>query len=370
MIPIKLTITGFLSYHDTVELDFTLFDLACISGPNGAGKSSLLDAFTWVLFGQARRRDESLINLHSNVAEVVLIFEYETNTYRVQRTLPKGKTTSLEFQIRESSGRKWKPLTGDTMRNTQSLIEHTLRLDYETFVNASFFLQGKADQFTQQKPGDRKRILGSILGLEVWESYRQRVNERRKSVESDITGLDGRTAEINAELTEEAARTERLDTLQADLKHLARARKVQEGLLEHARKVDATLAEQRKLVNMLGRQLESAQQRLSELETRLAARQQEREDFTRIVSKAAEIEVGYTNWWAYRVELERWDEVAARFREHEARRQTPRMQIEAERARLTQEMEQLRTTQKMLQAQDGSRAELESQISFAQQGLE
>ena len=370
MIPIKLTITGFLSYHDTVELDFTLFDLACISGPNGAGKSSLLDAFTWVLFGQARRRDESLINLHSNAAEVSLVFVYEANTYRVQRTLPKGRTTSLEFQIREPSDGKWKVLTGATLRNTQELIEHTLRLDYETFVNASFFLQGKADQFTQQKPSDRKRILGSILGLEVWETYRQRVNERRKRVESDITGLDGRTAEINAELSEEAARTERLETLQADLKHLAKARKAQELLLEHARKVDATLAEQRKLVNMLGRQLESAQQRLSELEARLATRQQECDDFARMVSKAAEIEAGYASWLAHRVELERWDEVAARFREHEARRQAPRMEIEAERARLSQEIEQLRLTQKMIQSQDGSRAELESQISFFRQALE
>ena len=370
MIPIKLTITGFLSYHDTVELDFTLFDLACISGPNGAGKSSLLDAFTWALFGQARRRDESLINLHSTVAEVSLVFEYETNTYKVQRTLPKGKTTSLEFQIREPSNGKWKALTGATLRNTQELIEHTLRLDYETFVNASFFLQGKADQFTQQKPNDRKRILGSILGLEVWETYRQRVNERRKSVEIDITGLDGRTAEINAELSEEAVRIERLETLQSDLKHLAKACKAQERLLEQARKVDATLAEQRKLVNMLGRQLESVRQRQSEFENRLVTRKQERENHTVIVSKAAEIETRYASWLAQRAELERWDEVATRFREHEAKRQAPRMEIETERARLTQEMEQLQLTQSQLQIQDGSLVELESQISIAQQGLD
>ena len=44
MIPIKLKISGFLSYQQAVELDFTSFDLACISGANGAGKSSLLDA--------------------------------------------------------------------------------------------------------------------------------------------------------------------------------------------------------------------------------------------------------------------------------------------------------------------------------------
>ncbi len=62
------------------------------------------------------------------------------------------------------------------MRETELRILQTLRMDYETFINASFFLQGKADQFTQQRPGDRKRILGSILGLEIWESYRQRAS--------------------------------------------------------------------------------------------------------------------------------------------------------------------------------------------------
>jgi exonuclease SbcC len=370
MIPIKLTITGFLSYQETAELDFTLFDLACISGPNGAGKSSLLDAFTWVLFGQARKRDESLINLRSNAAEVVLVFEYEGNTYRVQRTLPKGKTTSLEFQILEPQDGNWKVLTGHTLRDTQAYIESTLRLDYETFVNASFFLQGKADQFTQQKPSDRKRILGNILGLEVWEIYRQRVNERRKGVESEITSLDGRTAEINAELSEEQARTERLTTLQADLKRLAKARKAQEQLLEHARKVDAILEEQRKLVNMLGRQLEAAQHRLSELESRLATRKQEREDYAHRAAHALEIEAAYANWLAQRAELERWDEVAARFREHEAKRQAPRMEIEAEKARLNQELEQLNLTEKMVQAQNVSRVELEAQIIYARKELE
>ena len=110
------------------------------------------------------------------------------------------------------------------MRETELRILQTLRMDYETFINASFFLQGKADQFTQQRPGDRKRILGSILGLEVWESYRQRAAERRKLVESDITGLDGRLKEISAELAEEQARRNRLQELETDLKRLEEQR--------------------------------------------------------------------------------------------------------------------------------------------------
>ena len=79
MIPIDLKIEGFLSYLDPVEIDFTGFDLACITGENGAGKSSILDAITWALFGKARRQDESLINLNSNKALVSLTFDYEGN---------------------------------------------------------------------------------------------------------------------------------------------------------------------------------------------------------------------------------------------------------------------------------------------------
>jgi len=92
MIPQQLRISGFLSYHDLVELDFTKFDLACISGHNGAGKSSLLDAITWSLFGEARGKSSDVLNLRQDVkaAEVALTFQHEENTYRVQRTLHQG----------------------------------------------------------------------------------------------------------------------------------------------------------------------------------------------------------------------------------------------------------------------------------------
>ena len=103
MIPRKLRISGFLSYRDPVELDLNSFELACISGHNGAGKSSLLDALTWVLFGEARGKGMDVINLHQDIkaAEVSLDFEYEGNIFHVQRTLPRGKSTVLEFQVLE-----------------------------------------------------------------------------------------------------------------------------------------------------------------------------------------------------------------------------------------------------------------------------
>jgi len=308
VIPIHLKLSGFLSYRDPAEVDFTAFHLACISGSNGAGKSSLLDAMTWALFGQARKRDESVINLQSKAAEVAFTFEYEGNTYRVLRSLPRGKTTALEFQILDdgpqtaddetrstvlSSG-MWRPLTERSVRETQARIEQVLRLDYETFINASFFLQGRADQFAQQSPTKRKEILGNILGLEIWDVYKERAAARRKSIERDLDAVDGRLQEIDAELAEEPQRRERLSTLEAELARLTAVRKTQEAALESLRKAAASkiaaekarleeelrgLKEQAKAIDNqttalgdLTARLENAKKSLAEAEQKIASR--------------------------------------------------------------------------------------------------
>ncbi len=343
MIPITLTISGFLSYRNPVSIDFTVFDLACIAGNNGAGKSSILDAITWSLFGQARKRDDSIINLQSDSAEVSFTFQYEGNRYRVIRTNPRGKTTRLEFQIATAGDPLdgWKTLSERTLRGTQERIEETLRLDYDTFINAAFFIQGKADQFTQQRPGDRKRILSSILGLEVWETYRQSAFERRKTIEGEISSLDGRLAEINSELSEETSRVKHLEELEAELERLAKIRATQETVLEDIKKITATLTEQGKLVEALALQLDSNQKRMSELEERKATRQRDVDHHKEILSKRSEIETAYQSWLDTRDALTRWDETAEHFREHEKRRLPLLTEIDTEKARLEKELETL-----------------------------
>jgi exonuclease SbcC len=336
MIPLKLALAGFLSYRDPVELDFTTFDLACISGPNGAGKSSLLDAITWALFGVARKRDDSLIHAQANAASVAYTFQYESNVYRVLRAKQKDKTATLEFQIQTADG-GWKPLTERSLRATEQVIEEALRLDYDTFVNASFFLQGKADQFTQQRPGDRKRILTSILGLEVWETYRRQAVERRKRVDAQIAEREGRLQEIQAELSEEDLRRARLAELESTLAALAEARRVHETALAEMRQRRAALAEQEKLTQSLAAGLARGQKSLAELTARREARHAELNTFAAILSRAAEVEAAYAAWQAARRDLETWDASAAQFHEGQDRRRGPLSEIDRERARLEAE---------------------------------
>ncbi len=363
MIPKYLRISGFLSYQEPIELDFTGFDLACISGQNGAGKSSLLDAMTWALFGQARRRDDSVINSHAGAAEVVFDFWYEKHLYRVQRSKAPNKSTILEFYLHDDE--RWRPLTEHTMRETEARIEQTLRMDYETFINASFFLQGKADQFAQQRPGDRKRILGSILGLEMWETYRERAYNRRRRLELEQAANDRLLAEINAELNEEDARRARLAELKQNLKQLEELRKEKGKNLEQLRRLKSSLDEQRRLVDMLKGQLRAARERLDQRCRRLESRLAERQQAQAQLDCAEEVEAAYRRWQAARQELERWETVAANFRQYDSQRSAPLMAIESERSRLEQSRKNLRQQQREIVSLENSLPELIAELAIA-----
>ncbi|MBC8336138.1 MAG: SMC family ATPase [Anaerolineales bacterium] len=368
MIPISLKITGFLSYQESVELDFQDFDLACISGNNGAGKSSLLDAITWVLFGQARKRDEALINLQSKTAEVIYIFDYEENHYRIQRTMTRGKTKLLEFQVKDND--LWRPLTEHSLRATQERIEQILRLDYETFVNAAFFLQGKADQFTQQNASKRKDVLSSILGLEVWDEYKMRSAARRRDVEQELDTVDGRVAEIDAELAEEDARKEGLKTLESELGRLSATRKTQESVLENIRRLTASLDEQRKMVATLSEALSRSQRAQEDLQSRRAERNTERNRYADLLARAAEVDASYTAWKESREALAKWEQTAAQFHEQDAKRQPFLQTINAEKARLEQELNGLEKQSVENEAQRVEIGEIQNKIKLAQKSVE
>ncbi len=384
MIPLCLRLAGFLSYRDPVELDFTAIELACISGPNGAGKSTLLDAITWALFGQARRRDDSLINLQSKAAEVALTFQYEGAVYRIQRTLLRGKTPILEFQVQQSQvpavresaiasnqveTRSWRdgtavwfPLTERTLRDTQSRIETILRLDYDTFVNASFFLQGKADQFAKQTPARRKEVLSNILGLEAWEAHRARAAQGRRILEDEVSSIDGRRSEISAELAEEDQRRQRLEMLEAELARLGLARRSQESAVESMRRAAAALAQQEKMVEALTTALERSRSQLNSLTLRLAEREQARDSFAGLRAKADDIAASYASWQRAQAELQLWETSASTFHDHEQHRQPLLEAIAVERARLEEERRSLKAEEQELDDQAAAIRNLEGEL--------
>lgn len=341
MIPIRLQIEGFLSYRERVDLSFNDFDLACISGSNGAGKSSLLDAITWVLFGEARRKDDTIINHQSTWAEVVLDFSYEDTVYRVQRSKKKNESTKLEFFI-QGSDLNWKPLTEATMRATEERIRATMRLDYETFINASFFLQGRADQFAQQRPGDRKRILSAILGLEAWEKYKEEAARRRRTEELELASVEGLLKEIETELNEETARRQNLATLEQKYKVNNELAETKKALLDQQRLLTDRINAEKRQVEKQAAEIRRLQTELDFKVENLRTRQEERIAYLLQIESEEQIKHAFTEWQKTRLDLEAVEKIAANFRQFESKRQTPLLKIEAERASLETELNALK----------------------------
>ncbi len=342
MIPIKLRLSGFTSYREAAEIDFTGLDLVCISGPNGAGKSSLLDAITYALYGQARKRDEAIINETCDKAEVSLEFGYQQEVYKIVRSITRGKGSQVDFFIRkpeEADGASsWRTLTERTLSETNAKILRTLGLDYETFINASFFLQGKADLFATQTPSERKKILGSILGLDRWEEYRKRAAEMIREKQGEINQIDARLADIQAELDKEPSYKEDLKLKQAQA--AAASAKVQnvQFQLEQKRLIEEQLAGRRQLVETYRQQVERLLAEQNDLQTRVERTQDELAQVNQELAREEEIKAAYDHLVSLRQKLAAMDALDEQARPLENRQLTLEQQLELARHDLQQEM--------------------------------
>lgn len=360
MIPISLRLQNFLSYGTTAEpLDFGRFHVACLSGGNGQGKSALLDAITWALWGEARKAtdarkpDEDLLRIGAREMEVELVFDLADIRYRVVRSFQRsasGKTTKpgLEFQVLD--GDAYRPLTAGSVNETQAVINDTIRLDYDTFINSAFLLQGRSDEFTKKKPGDRKEILGRILGLDRYERYaavaRARLSEateRCKVAERDIERLV-------AALEDEGAWKQERAELRAAIAELERER-------DAARADEQALTEQLAALDALASAAEQQQARLGQLVRRRDEIEAERaglagqvEEAEALIAQSEAIRHDYARYEALLKERTEWDDRADLQRGLESqlndrRQQQQQQQLEAERklSRLDAELNANRT---------------------------
>ena len=231
MIPLRLTVSNFLCYRDDVPpLDLEGIHIACLCGDNGHGKSALLDAITFALWGSSRlgdnRNHDDLIHKGQRNMRVDLEFESAGDRYRVVRRRTSRRSqgvTDLQLFIQNESG-GWLAVTGNTVRDTQSLITERIRLNHETFVNTAFLRQGDADHFTTSSPSDRKRILAEVLDLSYYDGLEGRARERSsdlraraQKLESEIAMRDGEIARRPGLETDLAQVSRRIGTIGSQL---------------------------------------------------------------------------------------------------------------------------------------------------------
>lgn len=305
MVPVELKLTNFLSYGTAAPaLDFEQFHVACLSGRNGQGKSALLDAVTWALWGEARKSsdsrkpDDELLRLGTRHMQVDLVFDVEGVRYRVVRSYQKsasGKTAkpTLELHVFEPATGGYRPLTGGSIRETQQALTNVLGLDYGTFINSAFLLQGRSDEFTKKRPSERKEILGRILDLARYDHLAQLARQREREVAARIQQSEHEMERLHEAVREEATWKEELRLTDAQLEEAqarlgqlrtreqaARAQLLRlDAQAEEAQRIQATLQRLQKDQAQAKQQIEMLDRRLTEARRLLGQREQIQRDY-------------------------------------------------------------------------------------------
>jgi exonuclease SbcC len=296
MIPLKLQLRNFMPYREVEALDFSGIHLACLAGDNGHGKSALLDAITWALWGKTRlgaRRDDELIHLGQTEMEVEFTFALDGNRYRVIRKRDSRGSGRSALELQGWDDQVFRPLTEPTIRKTQARINELLRMDYETFINSAFLLQGRADEFTIKPPAERKRILGDILGLSIYDEYEERAKERAKAREQKAAEIAARIQDMDRELDRQPEYERELSRAEGQAADLT-------GTLQKAEEELRQLREERKELDLkatqiddLSARLAQGEQELAELNEQIAASEARMADYEATLAERQAIEEGF-----------------------------------------------------------------------------
>ena len=339
MTPLSLSLRNFLSYGEEVPpLDFTQFHVACLTGGNGHGKSALLDGITYALWGQARksRSDEELCRIGAREMRVDFDFALGEKHFRVIRSWRRTKrgVPALDLQV-ESDGIFRTLSEGEGINPTQRRINELLSMDYDTFVNSAFIVQGRADEFTQKNARQRKEVLGRILGLGRYDQLQGMARVRYQEHQRQSETLQTRLGELDTEL---AKRESYESELRAVDDHLA----LLGSEISSREKAQIELEAQRLALAQIRQriaELEREQQRVAERNQQVSAElenllKQQRQD-GEILAAAESIERDFATYNQLRTQIGLLEQKA---QEHGAL-DSHRSQLEEQIAQVRQEVE-------------------------------
>ena len=349
MIPLKLTLSNFLCYRENVPpLNFNGVHVACICGSNGHGKSALLDSITWALWGKARGKvQDEMISYGADECRVELDFSSRDENYRVIRSHGRGgrrrRGGASDLQLMILDGDAARPITGDMIRETQARIDQTVGMDYDTFINSAFLVQGRADEFTNKTPTERKAVLSKILGLETYDKLQIRAREGNSWAENTVKISEGNVDRLRRELDQLVAPTAELKTVETTLFNANKdleEQKVKTSALRdqvtELRRQQAGLEESSGRMVMLAKEAE-------QFESAHKVSQQQVVAFEKLISQASPIREGSAQLTAARNAFARLEEAGQTFDELERLRVSTAARIDLKRTQLEGQIQQIST---------------------------
>ncbi|MBN1375436.1 MAG: SMC family ATPase [Dehalococcoidia bacterium] len=295
---------NFMCYRENMPvLDFEGIHVACLCGDNGSGKSSIFDAVTWALWGEASRgkSNDDLIysSPNANEMEVELEFLSGADRYRVIRkhtrsTATRSGQSLLEFQLCHQG--IFKSLSEHTKAQTQDKIQNLLHLDYQTFINSAMILQGRANEFSNKRPGERKEILANILDLSFYDQMEQQARTSSEIRKLESINLERDIDSLVPKLNEKAGLEEIVTVINDELLKIENSKTSANSDILKLRAQKELLVSRKEQLGILSQQIESKKDEINLCQKRFNDMANHIQRYTKILSQSEEIEKGYAEY--------------------------------------------------------------------------
>ena len=190
-----LTVKNFMSVgNHTQAVDFNRNDLTLVLGENldlggddngarnGTGKTTIINALSYVLFGQALtniKRDNLINKTNSKGMLVTVEFEKSGVKYRVERG---RRPNVLKYLV----GDQKEELQEGDSRETQSSIETMLGMSHEMFKHI-LALNTYTQPFLSLGSNDQRAIIEQLLGITLLSEKADTLKEQIKQTKDFIT---------------------------------------------------------------------------------------------------------------------------------------------------------------------------------------
>lgn len=288
---LKKVIIENIRSHEYLEFEPASIGVTAISGENGAGKSTIVDAFSWSLFGTRLHglRNKNYIREGVDAKEKTV---QVTSYIRVGNTdfMIKRKITSNEgaceckvFSYNEEIG-DWEFESGPAVTHAESFIRSILNIDEKGFLSSVFIQQKQVDQIVSASPTERGQVIEKLIGVSA-------ITESTKIAREESRALQ-RAADIiqPGSLEDEKAKVDefkiKVTTAKDNLKEVEETLKTLEQELVVLRATEQAETELQNHLDSLNTSLDNVKKDDSYLKENL-------KNYTKILKDNSEISIDY-----------------------------------------------------------------------------